>query len=103
MVYMWSMSSFVAPVTWVLVAYFLAQTVVWATNRHKGSTLVGEIDLRLSMSLMSLGMAYMFAIMQLGTCKRGATGVAQVLRGYRVQPAEPLGAPARDTRLHEAS
>ena len=91
MIYMWSMSSFVAPITWILVAYFLAQTIIWATNRHKEpeggprvvrlpaaigrrgteatakvEPLVGEMDLRLTMSLMSLGMAYMFAIMQFG-------------------------------------
>jgi hypothetical protein len=69
MVYMWSMSSFVAPVTWALVAYFAAQTLLWAGNRHDDSShpepLVGAMDLRLTMSLMSLGMAYMFAIMQI--------------------------------------
>jgi MFS family permease len=69
MVYMWSMSSFIAPVTWALVAYFALQTVLWATDRHDDSRhaepLVGEMDLRLTMSLMSLGMAYMFAIMQI--------------------------------------
>ena len=43
MIYMWSMSSFVAPITWILVAYFLAQTVAWATNRHKDSDLVSRV------------------------------------------------------------
>lgn len=65
MVYMWSMSSFVAPITWILVAYFVAQAVVWAANRHKDQPLVGAMNLRWSMGLMSVGMAYMFAIMQL--------------------------------------
>jgi hypothetical protein len=88
MVYMWTPSGFVAPITWLLVAYFGAGAVLWATNRMRtvderplfggftigaGGTLsatrveplICEKDLRWSMGLMSLGMAYMFAAMQL--------------------------------------
>jgi hypothetical protein len=94
MVYMWSPNGFVAPVTWLLVAYFAIQALAWATNTFRrldrehqipgisrisinpGGTatisaaahaepLVCELDLRPSMALMGLGMAYMFAAMQL--------------------------------------
>jgi len=94
MVYMWSPNGFVAPVTWLLVAYFAIQALAWATNAFRrldrehqipgisrisinpGGTatisaaahaepLVCELDLRPSMALMGLGMAYMFAAMQL--------------------------------------
>ena len=89
MVYMWSPSGFVAPITWVLVAYFTIQSILWVTNRmrdldgrviidgrgtvnpdgtitaHGVAHLVCERDLRPSMFLMTLGMAYMFAAMQL--------------------------------------
>jgi hypothetical protein len=89
MAYMWSPSGFVAPVTWLLVAYFAMQSVLWATDRmravdHKtlfnggfavtpggavaisaAEPLVCFRDLRVSMSVMTLGMAYMFAAMQL--------------------------------------
>jgi hypothetical protein len=94
MVYMWSPNGFVAPVTWLLVAYFAIQAVLWATNTFRrldrerqipgisriqinpGGTasvaavaaaepLVCELDLRPTMTLMALGMAYMFAAMQL--------------------------------------
>ncbi len=88
MVYMWSPSGFVAPVTWLLVAYFTAQALLWATNSYRrldnhaigaGHTvnpdgtltasavqpLICERDLRPSMFVMTLGMAYMFAAMQL--------------------------------------
>ena len=91
MVYMWTPSGFVAPITWLLVAYFSAQALLWVTDRFRrldqrplftgvlltgGGTLtataapaplVCEKDLRWSMSLMALGMAYMFAAMQLLT------------------------------------
>lgn len=89
MAYMWSPSGFQAPLTWILVAYFAAQSLLWVTNRmrevdHK--TLLGGSysvtpngavamsaaeplicfrDLRVSMFAMTLGMAYMFAAMQL--------------------------------------
>jgi hypothetical protein len=89
MAYMWSPSAFQAPITWILVAYFLAQSMLWASNRmrevdHKAllggnfsvtpggavamsaaEPLVCFRDLRVSMSAMTLGMAYMFAAMQL--------------------------------------
>ena len=88
MVYMWSPAGFVAPITWLLVAYFALQAVIWATNSYRGlderpvlggigaladgtltatavEPLICEHDLRPSMALMTLGMAYMFAAMQL--------------------------------------
>ncbi len=89
MAYMWSPSGFVAPVTWLLVAYFTVQSVVWASDRMRSidhrtlggsgvsitpggavaisaaEPLVCFRDLRLSMFAMTLGMAYMFAAMQL--------------------------------------
>jgi Domain of unknown function (DUF5134) len=89
MAYMWSPSGFEAPITWILVAYFALQSLLWVSNRmrevdhrtlHIGSvslTAGGAIaittaeplvcfrDLRASMFAMTLGMAYMFAAMQL--------------------------------------
>jgi hypothetical protein len=89
MAYMWSPSGFQAPITWLLVAYFAAQSLLWASDRMRevdhrtllrGSASVtpgGAVaisaaeplvcfrDLRVSMSAMTLGMAYMFAAMQL--------------------------------------
>lgn len=88
MVYMWSPSGFRAPVTWLLVAYFTAQSLLWATDRMRSIdrfTLPGSFtvmsdgsvgaavaaplicfrDLRLSMSAMTFGMVYMLAAMQL--------------------------------------
>ncbi len=89
MTYMWSPSGFQAPITWLLVAYFLAQSLLWLTNRmrdvdHKAlggggfsitpggavaisaaEPLVCFRDLRGSMFAMTLGMAYMFVAMQL--------------------------------------
>jgi hypothetical protein len=93
MVYMWSSNGFVAPITWLLVAYFAIQAGLWATNEFRrldrehqipgfshihvnadGSAtmsgaaaepLVCELDLRPTMTVMALGMAYMFAAMQL--------------------------------------
>lgn len=89
MAYMWSPSGFQAPLTWILVAYFGAQSLMWITNRmrevdHKtllgggfsvtpdgavamsaAEPLVCFRDLRVSMFAMTLGMAYMFAAMQL--------------------------------------
>ena len=89
MAYMWSASGFQAPLTWLLVAYFAAQSLLWISDRmrdidqrtlHRGSLsvapggvvaiaaaepLVCFRDLRLSMFAMTLGMAYMFAAMQL--------------------------------------
>jgi hypothetical protein len=89
MVYMWSPNGFVAPITWILVAYFALQAVVWGADRYRRldhrplispdltigadgtlavsavAPLICERDLRASMSVMTFGMAYMFAAMQL--------------------------------------
>jgi hypothetical protein len=89
MAYMWSPSGFQAPITWLLVAYFAAQSVLWASDRMRsidertilgggvsvtpeGALAAGVAeplicfkDLRLSMAAMTIGMAYMFAAMQL--------------------------------------
>jgi Domain of unknown function (DUF5134) len=89
MAYMWSPTGFQAPLTWLLVAYFVAQSLLWVTDRMRdvdhmtlwgGGMSVspgGEVaisaaeplvcfrDLRVSMFAMTLGMAYMFAAMQL--------------------------------------
>jgi hypothetical protein len=91
MVYMWSAGSLQAPITWLLVAYFLAQGVLWGSDRmrsvdHKtlwgsgasitpdgavvmtaAEPLVCFRDLRASMLTMTVGMAYMLAAMQLVT------------------------------------
>jgi hypothetical protein len=89
MVYMWSPGHFEAPITWLLVAYFAAQSALWATNRMRraddlaigrrfsvgsggaiaataAQPLVCDRDLRMSVGVMTLGMTYMFAAMQLG-------------------------------------
>jgi hypothetical protein len=89
MAYMWSPTGFQAPVTWLLVAYFVAQAVLWGTDRMRdldertifggamsvtpdgalaasvAEPLICFKDLRVSMAAMTLGMAYMFAAMQL--------------------------------------
>jgi preprotein translocase subunit SecG len=89
MAYMWSPSGFQAPLTWLLVAYFFGQSLLWVSDRmrsvdHKtlwggglsvtpegavamsaAEPLVCFRDLRASMFAMTLGMAYMFAAMQL--------------------------------------
>jgi hypothetical protein len=89
MAYMWSPTGFQAPITWLLVAYFVAQAVLWGTDRMRdfdertifggamsvtpegalaasvAEPLICFKDLRLSMAAMTLGMAYMFAAMQL--------------------------------------
>jgi hypothetical protein len=89
MAYMWSPSGFQAPLTWILVAYFGVQSLLWITNwmrsiDHKrlfgggfsitpeGAVAMSAVeplvcfrDLRVSMFAMTLGMAYMFAAMQL--------------------------------------
>jgi multidrug transporter EmrE-like cation transporter len=89
MAYMWSPGGFQSPITWLLVAYFAAQSLLWVTDRmrdvdHKtlgggnfsvtpggavaisaAEPLVCFRDLRVSMFAMTLGMAYMFAAMQL--------------------------------------
>jgi hypothetical protein len=89
MAYMWSPGGFQAPLTWLLVVYFAVQALLWATDRMRGldehtifggavsvtpegalSATVAEPlicfkDLRVSMAAMTIGMAYMFAAMQL--------------------------------------
>ena len=88
MVYMWSSTGYRPPVTWLLVAYFAGQPVLWASDRMRALdrhalpggfsvTAEGAIgaavaqplicyrDLRVSMTAMTLGMACMFAAMQL--------------------------------------
>lgn len=88
MAYMWSPSGFVAPITWLLVACYAVGAVLWATDSFRrlddrvivgGASvnpdgtmsisavgpLVCERNLRPSMFVMTLGMAYMFAAMQL--------------------------------------
>jgi hypothetical protein len=89
MAYMWSPSGFQAPLTWLLVAWFIVQSLLWVSDRmrevdHKAllgggfsvtpdgavamstaEPLVCFRDLRVSMFAMTLGMAYMFAAMQL--------------------------------------
>jgi preprotein translocase subunit SecG len=89
MAYMWSPSGFQAPITWLLVAYFAAQSLLWVSNRMRevdhrtllgggfavnsdGSVAISAAeplvcfrDLRVSMCAMTFGMAYMFAAMQL--------------------------------------
>ncbi len=89
MAYMWSPSGFQAPITWLLVAYFAAQALLWGTDRMRdfdertifgggmsvtpegglaasvAEPLICFKDLRLSMAAMTIGMAYMFAAMQL--------------------------------------
>jgi hypothetical protein len=93
MVYMWSPGSFAAPLTWILVAYLVAEASLWALDAYRridGSTpivgltmasvgyqggavtleaapapLLGELNISVSMIGMTLGMAYMFVAMQL--------------------------------------
>jgi hypothetical protein len=93
MVYMWSPSALVAPLTWVLVAYLVAEAGLWALDAYRridgnppisgltiataghqpgGVTvgaapamLLGDLDISASMIGMTLGMAYMLVAMQL--------------------------------------
>ncbi|HWF71895.1 MAG TPA: DUF5134 domain-containing protein [Solirubrobacteraceae bacterium] len=88
MIYMWSPNGFKAPVTWLLVAYFIVQSLLWGTDRMRsidrftlraGFTVMADgsvgaaaaaplicyRDLRVSMSAMTLGMVYMLVAMQL--------------------------------------
>ena len=86
--YMWSPSGYVAPLTWLLVAYFAVQALLWLTGTYRqldgrltirgiavnpdgtltasvAEPLVCERDLRVSMGVMTLGMAYLLAAVQL--------------------------------------
>jgi hypothetical protein len=89
MAYMWSPTGFQVPITWLLVAYFAVQAVLWGTDRMHSfdeqtilggavsvtsdgalaasvaETLICYKDLRVSMASMTLGMAYMLAATQL--------------------------------------
>jgi hypothetical protein len=90
MIYMWSPNGFQAPVTWLLVAYFVVQSLLWGTDRMRsidrftlpggfsvsvmsdgsvGAAVAAPLicfrDLRVSMSAMTLGMVYMLVAMQL--------------------------------------
>ena len=89
MAYMWSPGGFQAPLTWLLVAYFAAQALLWAGDRMRdvdhrvlpgggvsvtsggalaataAVPLIGGRNLRLAMCATMLGVAYMFAAMQL--------------------------------------
>jgi hypothetical protein len=89
MVYMWSPTAYRPGVTWLLVAYFLAQSALWASDRMRSvdqirlptavavtpdgaiaagvaaAPLICFRDIRVSASAMTLGMAYMLAAMQL--------------------------------------
>jgi hypothetical protein len=88
MVYMWSPSGYRPAVSWLLVAYFAAQALLWVTDGMRSvdqhtlpsaisvspdgavgaataAPLICYRDLRVSMTAMTLGMAYMFAAMQL--------------------------------------
>jgi hypothetical protein len=89
MAYMWSPGGFQAPLTWLLVAYFAAQALLWAGDHMRnvdrrvlpggGASvasggvlaataavpLIGGRNLRLAMCAMTLGVAYMLTAMQL--------------------------------------
>jgi Domain of unknown function (DUF5134) len=94
MVYMWSTGSLVPALTWMLVAYLVVEAALWAVNAYRvidggppliswgalapatgggvvfvsesaTSSLIGDLDISVSMTTMALGMAYMFAAMQL--------------------------------------
>jgi hypothetical protein len=97
MMYMWSPHSQVAPLTWLLVAYFVIQAGMWALDAYRrldgaspiiswdvmsaprgaavtvsgagfaSQSLIGDLDIGVSMIAMALGMAYMFAAMVLMT------------------------------------
>ena len=89
--YMWSPGGLQGPITWLLVVYFAAQSLLWGSGWMRrvdqkalllGSVsltpdgalagtaaepLIGSSDLRLPMCVSTLGIAYMFAAMQLLT------------------------------------
>ncbi|HYB26078.1 MAG TPA: DUF5134 domain-containing protein [Solirubrobacteraceae bacterium] len=97
MFYMWSAHPFLAPLSWLLVAYFVLAAAMWALDAFRqldgggpsiswrmvpgesgsgavtvpmravataASSLIGELDIGVSMFAMALGMAYMLAVMQ---------------------------------------
>ena len=95
MVYMWSPESFVAPLTWILAGYLTAEAGLWAIDAYRRidggaplvhltmapaaagyetgavavaaapTSLLGDLNINVSMIGMTLGMAYMFIAMQL--------------------------------------
>ncbi|HEY0279353.1 MAG TPA: DUF5134 domain-containing protein [Solirubrobacterales bacterium] len=96
MVYMWSSSSYVPVVTWALTAYLFVEAALWAVNAYRQidhdapllgwtslaavpeagaavlaspgtPSLIGGLDISVSMTAMAIGMAYMLAAMQLVT------------------------------------
>ncbi len=96
MVYMWSTGSFVSALSWLLVAYLVLEAGLWAFNAYRAidgdaplfrwtalapatdgapvlvatapaKSLIGGLDISVSMTAMALGMAYMLAAMQLMT------------------------------------
>lgn len=93
MVYMWSASAFTPALTWTLVAYFSLQAVLWAADAYRridsgiplvgwgvmsnscyegvgaiagvrSESLLGGLDIGVSLAAMAVGMAYMLAAMQ---------------------------------------
>jgi Domain of unknown function (DUF5134) len=97
MFYMWSAHTFVAPLSWPLVAYFVLAAAMWALDAYRqldngtagvswrllpqesasgaltvpvrivatpSRSLIGELDIGVSMFAMAIGMAYMLAVMQ---------------------------------------
>jgi len=97
MFYMWSVRRLLAPLSWLLVAYFVLAAAMWALDAHRqldngtpsvswrmlpeesasgaltvpvravattSRSLIGELDIGVSMFAMALGMAYMLAVMQ---------------------------------------
>jgi len=93
MAYMWSSGSFVAPLSWVLVAYLVCEAGLWVTDAYHRldggapvtgwtvsgaggeggaialratapAVLLGDLNLSVSMVAMTIGMAYMLAAMQ---------------------------------------
>ena len=95
MIYMWSPGSQQTPLSWLLVAYFVAQSGLWACDAYRRidgrtpviswslmagpgggagvgiptartaqtGTLLGELDIGVSMLAMTLGMGYMLVVM----------------------------------------
>jgi Domain of unknown function (DUF5134) len=97
MFYMWSAHPFSAPLSWLLVGYFVLAAAMWAFDAYRqldngapsvswrmlpqesasgvltvpvravattSRSLIGELDIGVSMFAMALGMAYMLAVMQ---------------------------------------
>jgi hypothetical protein len=96
MVYMWSSGSLLPAVTWALIAYLVLEASLWAVNAYRAidgdaplfrwtalapateggpvlvagvatESLIGGLDISVSMTAMALGMAYMLAALQLMT------------------------------------